>query len=159
MSGLGSGLYTTGATVTTTGTGQITTLSNPTNTTQGMVNINGSLTLGGKPADNTSKDMEDWDVQEMRKFVKWFVNMHHPEAVEQFQAIRAIERANEEQTRLQAEETYQKHMIDHWNTLAQRAQNAYPYAQVTSQATQQKSFWERAKEMAGYGDKSHGDYY
>lgn len=159
MSGLGSGLYTTGATITTTGTGQITTLSNITNTTQGMVNINGSLTLGGKPADNTSKDMEDWDVQEMRKFIKWFVNMHHPEAVEQFLAIRKIERANEEQARLQAEEAYQKHIRDYWNNQASKAQNAYPYTQVTSQSIQQKSIWDRMKELAGYGDKSHGDYY
>lgn len=150
MSGLGSGLYTTGATVTTTGTGQITTLSNTANTTQGVVNINGSLALGGKPADNTSKDMEDWDVQEMRKFIKWFVNMHHPEAIEQFQAIRKIERANEEQVKLQAEQEQAEFFRQYWNNQASKAQNAYPYAQVTSQATQQKSVWDRMKEMAGY---------
>jgi uncharacterized protein YfaT (DUF1175 family) len=140
----------TGTAISTTGTGQITTLSNASTNTANRINIHGSLALGDKPADNTSKDMENWDVQEMRKFVKWFVNMHHPEAIEQFQAIRAIERANEEQAKLQAEETYQKHITDHWNTLAQRAQNAYPYVQVTSQDTQQKSIWDRMKEMAGY---------
>lgn len=154
MSGLGSGLYTTGATITTTGTGQITTLSNVTNTTQGMVNINGSLTLGGKPADNTSKDMEDWDVQEMRKFIKWFVNMHHPEAVEQFLAIRKIERANEEQAKLEERQRWYEKELELQKQLQARVQQSYG-----NTLTQQKSVWDRMKEMAGYRKIEHGDYY
>lgn len=45
---------------------------------------------------NASLDVEDWSPVELQKFVKWFMAVNHPEAVEQYQAIRNIERAAEE---------------------------------------------------------------
>lgn len=148
MSGLGNGLYTPGTAISTTGTGQITTLSSASTSTAGRVNIHGSLILGDKPADNSSSDLEDWEVNEMRKFIKWFVNMHYPEAIEQFLAIRKIERANEEQARLEEQQRWLQREME----LRQQA-----FANI-SQA-EQKSIWDRMKEMAGYRKTEHGDYY
>lgn len=112
---------------------------------------------------NESLDMEDWHDNEVHKFIKWFVAMHHPEAIEQFQAIRKIERANEEQ---EAREQEARRLEIERQMLQQKyaqLQNSpyYTTSSITSQAyvTEQKSFWERAKELAGYRKTEHGDYY
>lgn len=109
---------------------------------------------GAKPVNNEGLDMEHWDSLEMRRFIKWFVNMHYPEAVGQFQAIRKIERANEEQARLQAEQAQAEFVKHYWDN---QAQGLVTPNQVYSQSS--KSIWDRMKDMAGYGGKSHGDYY
>ena len=146
MSGLGNGLY-------TTGTGQIVTINDP-NVKTNTVHVNGSLVLGYKDPNNSSSDLEDWEVNEMRKFIKWFVNMHYPEAIEQFLAIRKIERANEEQAKLEERQRWYEKDLELQKQLQARVQQAYG-----NTLTQQKSIWDRMKEMAGYRKTEHGDYY
>lgn len=110
--------------------------------------------------DNTSEDMADWGGDEFRRFVKWFIEVNHPEAVKQFQAIRAIERKVEE------EELNRRYLAEleadaklRQMAQAHRAQNAYPYNVSSTQQgygiavstdPPRKSVWDRAKEMAGY---------
>lgn len=131
----------TGVPIYTTGAGQITTLSSP--DTVSKITIKGALTLGDKPANNSSSDLEDWEVNEMRKFIKWFVNMHHPEAIEQFLAIRKIERANEEQARLQAEQKWMEREVELRKRIREQA-----LANISEQ--QAKTIWGKMKELAGY---------
>ena len=79
----------------------------------------------------------------MRKFIKWFVNMHHPEAIEQFLAIRKIERANEEQARLEEQQRWLKREMELQQQIRQQTLANIPQAK-------QKSVWDRMKELAGY---------
>ena len=116
---------------------------------------------------NASENITDWSPNELQNFVKWFIEVHHPEAVKQYQAIRAIERKAEEAAKVEAELAQLEMMKQYWANQANAAQNIYPY-NVTS--TQQgygiavstdpprKSFWERCKELAKR-PLSHGDYY
>lgn len=117
--------------------------------------VTSNVALSSENIDNASNDMEDWDSIEVRRFIKWFVNMHYPEAVEQFQAIRKIERANEEQIKAETVQAQLDLMKKYWDS---QVQAQITPSQVYSQSST-KSVWDRMKEMAGYGSKSHGDYY
>jgi len=115
--------------------------------------------------DNTSMDMNHWSAVEFQNFVKWFIEVHHPEAVEQYQAVRAIERSAQERERLEYEAQQAEYMKQFWANQARGAQNAYPYSQYPyattatqslSTATQsttpppkQESIWDAMKRMAG----------
>lgn len=77
---------------------------------------------------NGSENIADWSGDEFRNFVKWFIEVHHPEAVKQYQAIRAIERKAEESARLEAELAQAEFIKQYWANQAKGAQNAYPYS-------------------------------
>ena len=128
--------------INTTGTGQIVTMHDP-KLNVNTVHVNGALVLGNKDPNNSSSDLEDWEVNEMRKFIKWFVNMHYPEAIEQFLAIRKIERANEEQARLEEQQRWLKREMELQQQIRQQTLANIPQAK-------QKSVWDRMKELAGY---------
>lgn len=148
MSGLGNGLY-------TTGTGQIVTMHDP-NVRANTVHVNGALVLGNKDPNNSSTDLEDWEVNEMRKFIKWFVNMHHPEAIEQFLAIRKIERANEEQVRLEEQQRWLKREME----IQQQIRDGLQQRREALTNQPPLSIWDKMKDMVGYNRKiEHGDYY
>lgn len=118
--------------------------------------------ITSRPAhDNESLDMNNWDSQEFHKFMKWFIEANHPEAVEQYQAVRAIERKIEqEEANRRYREQLEAEMQLRQRVQAQRAQQAYPYSQspYATTATQSlstaepkpKTLWECAKQLAGY---------
>lgn len=115
-----------------------------------------NLPLQVDEEDNESLDMEKWGSVEIRKFIKWYVNMHHPEAVEQFLAIRKIERANEAQARL---EEY-KRWVEREMKIQQKIRDSLQQRTEALKNQPPKSIWDRMKEMAGYNRKiEHGDYY
>ena len=108
---------------------------------------------------NESMNINDWSQVELQNFVKWFIEVHHPEAVEQYQAIRAIERSAQERERLEYEIQQAEYMKRFWANQARGAQNAYPYSQYpyATTATQslstaepkKESIWDAMKRMAG----------
>lgn len=107
---------------------------------------------------NESLDMSNWNNYEFRTFMKWFIEVNHPEVVEQYQAVRAIERKIEqEEANRRYRELLEAEVQLRQRALAQQAQQAYPYSQ-SPLTTQQKSFWERCKELAKR-PLGHGDYY
>ena len=112
---------------------------------------------------NESLNMQEWDNHEFRTFMKWFIEVNHPEAIEQYQAVRAIERKIEqEESNRRYREMLEAEIQLRQQAQAQRAQNAYPYSQspyATTQIPEPKSIWERAKELAGIRKIEHGDYY
>jgi hypothetical protein len=121
--------------------------------------------ITSRPAhDNESLDMNNWDSQEFHKFMKWFIEANHPEVVEQYQAVRAIERKVEwEEANRRYREQLEAEVRLRQQSLAQ--QQAYPYSQ-SPYATQSlsmaepkpKTLWERFKEVASR-PLGHGDYY
>ena len=117
----------------------------------GKVVVNGSLLLGDVH-NNESTNLEHWDVQEFRKFIKWYVGMHNPEAIEQFLAIRKIEKANERQEQLAKEMAWHERELELRKQIREenikRIENQVPI-----------SIWDKMKEMAGYRKTEHGDYY
>ena len=106
---------------------------------------------------NESLDMNQWDNHEFRTFMKWFIEANHPEVIEQYQAVRAIERKVEwEEANRRRREQLEAEMQLRQRVQAQRAQTTYA---VVDNSSPNKSFWERAKEMAGIRKPEHGDYY
>lgn len=118
---------------------------------------------------NASENINMWSPTELQNFVKWFIEVHHPEAVKQYQAIRAIERKADEAAKVEADLRMEELIKQYRTNQIKGMQNAYPYS-ITSNTTQQgygiavstdpprKSFWERCKELARR-PLSHGDYY
>jgi hypothetical protein len=118
---------------------------------------------------NASENINMWSPTELQNFVKWFIEVNHPEAVKQYQAIRAIERKAQESAKLEADLRMEELIKQYRTNQIKGMQNAYPYS-ITSNTTQQgygiavstdpprKSFWERCKELARR-PLSHGDYY
>lgn len=106
--------------------------------------------------DNESLDMEKWGSVEIRKFIKWYVNMHHPEAIEQFLAVRKIERANEQQARLEEHQRWLEREMEFHQRMKEEVER-----KVEALKNQPPvSIWDRMKELAGYNRKiEHGDYY
>jgi hypothetical protein len=113
------------------------------------------------PTNNESLDMNNWDNHEFRKFLQWFIEANHPEVIEQYQAVRAIERKIEqEEANRRYREQLEAEMQLRQRVQAQRAQQAYPYSQspYATTATQSlstaepkpKTLWECAKQLAGY---------
>lgn len=112
-------------------------------------------------SNDTAEDITQWSDTELRKFMKWFIEVHHPEAVKQYQAIRAIERKADEAAKVEADLRMEELLNQYRKNQIQGMQNAYPYS-ITSNTTQQgygiavstdpprKSVWDRMKEMAGY---------
>lgn len=84
-------------------------------------------------ADNLSEDINAWDPTEFRNFVKWFIEVHHPDAVKQYQAIRDIERQAEHAKRLEYEAKQAEYMKQFWANKARAAQNAYQYPTTATQ--------------------------
>jgi hypothetical protein len=101
---------------------------------------------------NESKDMNDWSISEFQNFVKWFVEVHHPEVVEQYQAVRAIERKVEEENKPAVKLNHQFG----WTDPTIHPTMYYPIgtsigATVTPNKEEPKtSIWEAMKKMAGY---------
>lgn len=116
------GNITSGATVTSTQAGNIT-----------MSTANRVVWGEG----NASEDINNWSPNELQNFVKWFIEVHHPEAVKQYQAIRAIERKAEEAEKLEYEAQQAEYMKQFWANQARGAQNAYQYPTYTTSAIQQ----------------------
>ena len=116
---------------------------------------------------NSSMNMNDWSIVELQNFVKWFMEVNHPEAVEQYQAIRDIERKVEVEEQLKAYREEQKvreqllqARIDAMRNQTDPRSIYGPWGTVvTPEDRKVKSFWERAKEMAGIRKTEHGDYY
>lgn len=119
---------------------------------------------------NSSLNMNDWSAVELQNFVKWFIEVNHPEAVKQYQAIRDIERQVEHAKKLEYEAQQAEYMRQYWANQASalqqgyvnphsiyQAQNAYQ-APIAVQEEPKKSFWERCKELAKR-PLSHGDFY
>lgn len=127
----------------------ITTLTNPITNVSGKVVVNGSLLLGDVH-NNESTDLEHWEVQEFRKFIKWYINMHNPEAIEQFLAIRKIEKANERQEQLARE------MAWHERELELRKQMAQEMIRIN---TKNRTIWGKVKDALRGKKVEHGDYY
>lgn len=127
---------TPGQFVSVTSPASVTTMTTPITNVSGKVVVNGSLLLGDVH-NNDSNDLEHWDVQEFRKFIKWYVNMHHPEAIEQFQAIRKIERANERQEELA------RQMAWHERELELRKQMASEMVRIN---TKNRTIWDRVRD-------------
>lgn len=129
----------------------------------------GAIT-SASPTNNESLDMNEWDNHEFRTFLKWFIEANHPEAVKEYQAVRAIERKVEfEEANRRHREQLEAEIKMREAYLARQAQgmqNAYPYSQspYATTATQSlataesKSFWEQCKELARR-PLGHGDYY
>jgi uncharacterized membrane protein len=108
---------------------------------------------------NESMNMNDWSAVEFQNFVKWFIEVHHPEVVEQYQAVRDIERQVEAREKIEADLRMNELMKQYRAAQAQGMQNAYPYSQsmyYPITATQsvptppkQESIWDAMKRMAG----------
>lgn len=111
---------------------------------------------------NESLDMNQWDNHEFRTFMKWFIEANHPEVIEQYQAVRAIERKVEfEEANRRRREQLEAEMRLRQQSLAQ--QQAYPYSQspyvttatqslstATPEIHKHESIWDAMKRMAGY---------
>lgn len=129
----------------------------------GMVSSTGTVTLNTANRvvwgeGNASEDIMDWSPTELQTFVKWFIEVNYPEAVKQYQAIRAIERKADENAKLEAEVAQLEMMRQYWANQARGAQNAYQYPTTavqfpyTTMATQQQSpkkqgLWSLFKDM------------
>ena len=114
----------------------------------------GAMVSSSRPVDgNASENINMWSPTELQNFVKWFIEVNHPEAVEQYQAIRAIERSAQERERLEYEAQQAEYMKQFWANQARGAQNAYPYSQsivaVDNSSPKQESIWDAMKRMAG----------
>ena len=115
---------------------------------------------------NASENITDWSPNELQNFVKWFIEVHHPEAVKQYQAIRAIERKADEAAKVEADLRMEELLNQYRKNQIQGMQNAYPFPLTSQQGygiavstdPPRKSFWERCKELAKR-PLSHGDYY
>lgn len=94
-------------------------------------------------SNNESLDMNNWDGVEFRKFMKWFIEVHHPEAIGEYQAVRAIERKieEEERNRIRAAQLEADMQL---NDLVMRNFKKH----LTEQTSE--SVWDAMKRMAGY---------
>lgn len=91
-----------------------------------------------------------WGADEKISFFTWFIQTYHPEAVEQFQALRDIER------KIQLEE-YEKAQRAHleWQLkLAQQIKDAHE-----QRAKEAQTIWGKMKQAVGIRRIEHGDYY
>lgn len=82
---------------------------------------------------NASEDINNWSPNELQNFVKWFIEVHHPEAVKQYQAIRAIERKAEEAAKVEADLRMEELLNQYRANQARGMQNAYPFPLATQQ--------------------------
>ena len=108
---------------------------------------------------NESMNMNDWSQVEFQNFVKWFIEVNYPDAVEQYQAVRAIERHAEKAAELEHEIRMAELRKNYTQNAYQNPQSMYYGMSVTvDEDTKTKSFWERCKELARR-PLGHGDYY
>lgn len=119
----------------------------------------GAMVNSSRPVDgNASENINMWSPTELQNFVKWFIEVNHPEAVKQYQAIRAIERKAEEAAKVEADLRMEELINQYRKNQIQGMQNAYPFPLTTQQGygiavstdPPTKSVWDRMKEMAGY---------
>lgn len=116
---------------------------------------------------NKSMDMNDWSQVEFQNFVKWFIEVNHPEAVEQYQAIRDIERQAQEAEQIERDLAQAKMMEQYYKSQMNQARNMYQTGYTNTSSTFQPqnygtvitvaedetkplSIWDKMKRMAGY---------
>jgi iron-sulfur cluster repair protein YtfE (RIC family) len=91
-----------------------------------------------------------WSPNEQTQFFIWFIQTYHPEAVEQFQALRDIERKIEQEEHEKAQRVHLEWQLK----LAQQIKEAHE-----QRAKETQSIWGKMKQAVGIRRIEHGDYY
>lgn len=93
-------------------------------------------------------DPKTWSPNEQIRLLLWHIQTHSPEAIEQFQAIRDIERAIEEEK--QTAETKHYYGWTDPTIYSPYANRSYSSTMTVQEDSKKESLWDAMKRMAGY---------